>query len=79
MNNFEIDRIYEKYFSYLVKYATALTHNAEDAEDIVQNAFLKQIEYFKNKNDEICESTFLEYLKHAIRQLCIDLQQKMKF
>jgi RNA polymerase sigma factor (sigma-70 family) len=76
VDNFEIEKIYKKYFSSLVLYAIKLTGSIEDAEDVVQDAFLKQIKHFKNKDDKVCEKLFLEYLKNTIRQLCINLQKK---
>lgn len=71
MNKDDFEIIYSQYYKQLFDYAIQLTKNIEDAEDLVQDAFLKQIQYNENKNIECSNESMVQYLRNSILQLFI--------
>lgn len=76
MNKEDFANIYSQCYRQLFNYAIQLVKNIEDAEDLVQDAFLKQIQYNETKNIECDNDTMLEYLKRTILQLFITKYNK---
>ncbi len=50
MNNKDLELIYQAYYGPLFLYAFSLTHNREDAEDLVADAFVKALLSFDSGN-----------------------------
>jgi DNA-directed RNA polymerase specialized sigma24 family protein len=76
LNKEDFANIYSQCYRQLFNYAIQLVKNIEDAEDLVQDAFLKQIQYNETKNIECDNDTMLEYLKRTILQLFITKYNK---
>jgi DNA-directed RNA polymerase specialized sigma24 family protein len=76
LNKEDFANIYSQCYRQLFNYAMQLVKNIEDAEDLVQDAFLKQIQYNETKNIECDNDTMLEYLKRTILQLFITKYNK---
>jgi DNA-directed RNA polymerase specialized sigma24 family protein len=76
LNKEDFANVYSQCYRQLFNYAIQLVKNIEDAEDLVQDAFLKQIQYNETKNIECDNDTMLEYLKRTILQLFITKYNK---
>lgn len=66
-------QLYERYHKRLISVAIGVLNNPEDAEDIVQNAFIKahrNIASFKGN------SSFYTWIYRIVFNLCIDLSRK---
>lgn len=73
MENEELELLYEKYAKSLFLYALSLTGNRDDAEDLVQNTFLKALLSYENKGSirfwlsKVLKNEFLNQQKRKKR------------
>lgn len=70
----EFKRLYEKYFSFLVKYLSVIVHDFSIAEDIAHDVFLRM---YKNRkippyDDSRCKS----YMARSVKNMAIDYLRK---
>lgn len=73
----ELYAIYERYQRDLIRFATSLTHSKEPAEDLVQQAYLKALDFL-----ELLETMHPEQIKGwfftTIKRLFIDSYRRQK-
>ena len=69
--------IYERYYKLLIDISFSILHNGQDAEDAVQQAFLKLIPNLGKIKDVSCRKT-LNYLVIMVRRVCFDFYNKRK-
>jgi len=72
----EFERLYDKYFCFLVKYLSGIVHDFGMAEDIAHDVFIKM---YKNKKipaitDPGCKS----YMIRSVKNMAIDYLRKQK-
>lgn len=65
--------VYEKYHIYLLKYLLLFVHDFTEAEDMVQEIFVR---IYKSRNSEITGEKFRNYIKKAARNIAIDHARK---
>lgn len=75
MERKELDQMFRIYYSEALLYSVALTHHSQDAEDIVQHAFLKAMETaegsirdFKPWLFRVCRNEWLQMLRKRKRE-----------
>jgi RNA polymerase sigma-70 factor (ECF subfamily) len=69
--------IYEHYDKLLIDISFNILHNGQDAEDAVQQTFLKLLPNLGKIEDVPCRKT-LKYLVIMVRRVCFDLHNKQK-
>jgi len=69
--------IYERYYKLLIDIALGILHNGEDAEDAVQQTFIKLIPNLGKIEDVSCRQT-INYLVIMVRRVCFDLYNEQK-
>jgi len=72
----EFEKLYEKYYCYLVKYLSGIVHDFDMAEDIAHDVFVRM---YKNKkipmpDDPRCKS----YMIRSVKNMAIDYLRKQK-
>lgn len=72
----EFERLYEKYFCYVVKYLSGIVYDFDIAEDIAHDVFVRM---YKNKkipmlDDPGCKS----YMIRSVKNMAIDYLRKQK-
>lgn len=72
MNESEFRQVYLAYKSEITRYLARLTNNAEDAEDLSQECFIRLL----NAKVEIQEDKLWYYLRKTARNLAIDEYRK---
>ncbi len=73
----ELYAIYERYQRDLIRFATSLTHSKEPAEDLVQQAYLKALDFlvlFENMHPEQIKGWFFT----TIKRLFIDSYRRQQ-
>lgn len=73
----KFEMIYEQYRSLMFSVAQKILHNDRDAEDAVQEAFLKIIKNLEKLNVSECHKTKL-YIVITVRRTAIDIYRKKK-
>lgn len=74
MTNDELGVFYEKFFGRLYSFARKLTGHHQDAEDLVQDAFVAKMDKIKNWDNG--EYSLFEYLKIVINGLYLSEGRK---
>jgi RNA polymerase sigma-70 factor (family 1) len=67
------DRIFREHYNALANYAFTITRNRQDAEDVVQDVFIKM---WRNHPEVIDTNEVKYYLLTAIKNTCISLLRK---
>lgn len=71
----DFDRVYIEYYPRLVRFATAYLHDVKEAENVVQDIFLK---LWENKRTEDADDYNASYLFTAAKYRCIDTLRQMR-
>lgn len=71
----DFDRVYIEYYPRLVRFATAYLHDAREAENVVQDIFLKLWEI---KSTDEADDYNASYLFTAVKYRCIDTLRKLR-
>lgn len=71
----KLERIYEKYRVIMYREAYNILHDANDAEDAMQQSFLKLIKYLDKIKEEEVGMT-CNFLKIVVRNISIDIYKK---
>ena len=74
-NYARLERIYEKYRAIMYREAYNILHDVNDAEDAVQQSFLKLINYMDRIKEEEAGMT-CNFLKIVVRNIAIDIYKK---
>ena len=69
--------IYEQYYKLMIDIAYSILHNGQDAEDAVQQAFLKLIPNLGKIENVSCRKT-LNYLVIMVRRVCFSHYKEQK-
>lgn len=70
----EIERLFEKHAKGLCAYALTFLGNEEDAEDVVQDVFMR---FWEQENTQFSdEKAAKSYLYNSVRNACLDLLEK---
>jgi len=69
--------IYNRYYKLLIDISFGILHNGQDAEDAVQQAFLKLIPNLGKIEDVACRKT-LNYLVIMVKRVCFDFYNEQK-
>jgi len=73
----QLTALYERYYKLMLNIAYDILHNGEDAEDAVQQTFLKLMPNLKKISDVTCHQT-RNYLVIMVRRVCIDMYNEKK-
>jgi RNA polymerase sigma-70 factor (ECF subfamily) len=74
MTKNEYKIFFETHYSRMCRYAFAIVHDHDEAEDIVQGVF---VEFWKKEDKDDITANFENYLIRAVKFKCIDFQRKL--
>lgn len=72
----EFEKLYEKYYCFLVKYLSGIVHDFDMAEDIAHDVFIRM---YKNKKIPMLEEPRCKnYMIRSVKNMAIDYLRKQK-